>query len=908
MNNRIKKIFFSDIGGIPHQNQWLAFFLPLFLLLMGFVSWMVHPIGETSVLTCDLFHQYAPILAEMRSKILSGQSLFYTWNMGLGTNFWPVLAYNAASPLNLLLLLFPQAYLSDGITVMILLRTGLSGLFFFLLLSKKDGTDNGTALALSTVYALCGYVLAYFWAVMWMDAVVLLPLVILGLWQLIAGKKPRLYVISLFLVIWSNFYFGFFICLFLILFAPVLYLEARQKGVCRFGPLKTGLRFSGYSFLAAGMTSVLLVPTLFALRSTSAATDVLTFTQDLSYTFFDFLSRFLMHADPVIREGFPNVYCGIVILILIPLYAFCHTIPLSRRISSLALAFFLYLSMSSPVLDFFWHGMHYTNQIPHRQAFLLCFLLLYMAGQVLLHIDGLSKKKVQYIGAAVLVYLVLFGRSGETVPNWIMLYGSAAFLILYIIILLYFFASGKAKKRAEKAFLFAVIFEMFFSVEFALAYLEKTEHFTYEPSYGQFADSIADDLAEADGESFSRAVLLPEHTGNDGALYQVKTFSVFASTTSVDYVQFMAALGFGNNGAFEVTADGLTEVSARLLDIRHTVNFTGGDTAQSAVSASAGGLSDILDTFSEEDSSGSDVMYTGYAITDNENVLPVGFYVPTEGIQTIPDASLSPFERTNALLESMGTVPVYVKQSLTVVSASNINAAQDAGSCSIQAAGKAASITLSPVGSFGSRDVLIYVGTDQSITVRVNQTASADTDVSVITPSYGQIIDCGKFASVVGGRMTIQVLFSNAEAGTFPICCYTIDEEALDTATAALAARPLTVTSYDASHLSGTVDFASDGSLFTSIPYDSGWTAAIDGKTVQTKTAYGAMLSVPVSKGTHIITLSYEPPGFFAGFLISLVLAAGFVFLCCWNPYSFVSRKRMGKRIQGGAEEKEERQ
>src|SRR5664279_1146700 len=229
MNDSYKKLLRTEIKGIPHEYQWAAFLLPVFLLLVAFASWKVHPLGPTSLLTCDLFHQYAPILAEIRSKILSGESLFYTWNMGLGTNFWPLLTYNGASPLNIILLFFPQAYISDGISLMILLRTGLSGLFFSLLFYKKDGREGALTLAISTAYALCGYVLAYFWALMWMDAVVLLPLVILGLWKIFTGEKPRLYVISLFFVILSNFYFGFFVCVFLVLFAPVLYMEARQK-------------------------------------------------------------------------------------------------------------------------------------------------------------------------------------------------------------------------------------------------------------------------------------------------------------------------------------------------------------------------------------------------------------------------------------------------------------------------------------------------------------------------------------------------------------------------------------------------------------------------------------------------------------------------------------------------------
>jgi len=134
MKSGFKKLLTTDIKAIPHEYQVASFLLPVFLLLVTFISKHIHPFGDGALFTCDLYYQMAPILAELRHKILAGESLFFTWNIGMGTNFWPTIAYYAASPLNLLLLLFPQKNLYDGITLLILLRAGLSGLFFSLLI------------------------------------------------------------------------------------------------------------------------------------------------------------------------------------------------------------------------------------------------------------------------------------------------------------------------------------------------------------------------------------------------------------------------------------------------------------------------------------------------------------------------------------------------------------------------------------------------------------------------------------------------------------------------------------------------------------------------------------------------------------------------------------------------------
>lgn len=909
MKNSFRKLLNTKVEGIPHEYQWAAFLLPFFLLSAVFLSFRVHPLGDTSLLTCDLFHQYAPILAELRSKILSGESLFYTWNMGLGTNFWPLLTYNGASPLNIILLFFPQANLSDGISLMILLRTGLSGLFFSLLFYKKDGREGAVTLAVSTAYALCGYVLAYFWALMWMDAVVLLPLVILGLWKIFTGEKPRLYVIALFLLILSNFYFGFFVCVFLVLFAPVLYLEARQKSCCTLRPVKAGLHFAGYSFLAAGMTSVLLIPTVISLGSTSAATEHVVLTPDLSFTFFDFLSRFLLHSDPVIREGLPNMYSSAAILLLIALYALCRTIPLSQRAASLGLAFFLYLSMSSPVLNFFWHGMHYTNQIPYRQAFLLCFLLLYMAGQVLINMDGLSPKKVYYVGAAVICYLVILDQSVEVQKNYWQIYGSAVFLIIYTVILSRFFTSEEGRRRAHKAFLYVIILELFLAAEFSFAAIQKTEHFTFAASYGQYSDTISKEIAEADDGRFSRVILTPSLTYNDGALYHVKTIPIFASTTSMNFVRFMAGLGFAGNKEFELTSEGITEVSARLLGIRYTVSFTG---AQSVSEDAQGALSlpSVKSVFATADTGKTDVLYSGYETTVNDNVLPVGFYVPSGDILTALDSSLSPFEQTNELFERMGAAAPYEKGGIKMVSANNIQQSPDEDSYTIVTDGLTSSVSFEPAVLSADADVLLYIGTEQEPMVRISRisTNTGASSVVVQDASAGQIINCGKMSPDAEETMTVQLVFTDAAAGTFPIYCYSINREVLDSDTRSLAAEPMTVTSYDASHMSGTVDFSRDGALFTSIPYDAGWTAAVDGSSVSTQAAYGALLSVPISKGFHEITFSYQPPGFMPGLLLSLLLTADFVLLCIWNPISLFPRKKTRENESIQTDEKEERQ
>ena len=77
----------------------LAFLFPTLTVLAAFAVTGCYPFGERTILTVDLYHQYCPFLVAFRDKVLSGQSLFYIWNDGLGQEYYAAYANYAASPL-----------------------------------------------------------------------------------------------------------------------------------------------------------------------------------------------------------------------------------------------------------------------------------------------------------------------------------------------------------------------------------------------------------------------------------------------------------------------------------------------------------------------------------------------------------------------------------------------------------------------------------------------------------------------------------------------------------------------------------------------------------------------------------------------------------------------------------------
>ena len=254
-----------------------AFALPFLICVIICIANGVYPFGENCILNMDMYHQYCPFFTEFMEKLKQGGSMQYSWNLGLGSDFVSLYAYYLSSPLNFLLVFCPKNFVIEFMTLLILLKIGLCGLFFFQFLKYhyhmvgKDGKMHENlvlpALVFSTAYGLSGFVAAYSWDIMWMDSVALFPLIMVGLERLVKEKKPALYFAALALSIFSNYYISIMICIFLVLYFALLFVENKGKRLGAF------LRFFWYSLLAGASSAVLLFPEMKLLSVSGSAGD-----------------------------------------------------------------------------------------------------------------------------------------------------------------------------------------------------------------------------------------------------------------------------------------------------------------------------------------------------------------------------------------------------------------------------------------------------------------------------------------------------------------------------------------------------------------------------------------------------------------------------------------------------------
>ena len=234
-----------------------SFFLPFFLLLALYALLGIAPFGEQTLLLADGKGQYLSFFALYQDIFAGRADPFYSFGKLLGGPVSGLYAYYLASPFNLLLLLFPKDQLALGVNWIILLKLSGCGLTMGVYL-KHTRTLRPASLLFTTAYALCGYNTAYAWCVIWLDAVLLLPLVALGIERLWREGKPLLYILSLGLAIISCFYTGYMLCVF-----SVLYLSWRL--ICdteslRRIPWRRLLQFALASLLAGGLSAWMLLP------------------------------------------------------------------------------------------------------------------------------------------------------------------------------------------------------------------------------------------------------------------------------------------------------------------------------------------------------------------------------------------------------------------------------------------------------------------------------------------------------------------------------------------------------------------------------------------------------------------------------------------------------------------------
>ncbi len=811
----------------------LAFFIPVTIMLVIFVLRGIFPFGDRSFLFSDMYHQYMPFFSEFIDKIKAGEGLSYSYRVGIGSNFLALYVYYLASPFHWLAFLVPKAYLMEFMSYLVIVKIGLSGLSSFYYLQRHFRTKDWTALCFSVFYALSGFMAAYNWNIMWLDCVVLLPLIVLGLESLVKEGKCTLYCVTLAFSIFTNYYISIMICIFLVLYFFVLLLTEKRS-------FRIVGNFALYSLLAGGLAAVLLIPEVCAILNTDFGDMNFPKEAESYFSVLDILARHnICVSTERGLEHWPNIYCGVGVFLLIPMYALNNKIPVRRRFGMLAMAGIILLGFGTNMLDFIWHGMNYPDSLPARQSFIYIFLVIVMCYEAYRHLKEAEPRYILYGYLAATAFLLFCEKfvEGEDFPLGVE-FLSLLFVTVYGA-LLYLYRTGHGKRWR---FVLGWLALLAVIAESSVNTINTTVGTTSRSAYlGQQQDYKA--LYEITGkreEGFYRVEKFTRKTKNDGTLAGFPTASIFSSTLNSHVMDMYKRLGMRHSKVY-YGYDGATALTAAMLN----VNYMFGESDK---------YENALYTLLER--SGDVFLYESKATLPFGYVAPVGYDLP-EGYG---DNAL---RLQNRMVNDLG----FEGALFTPVHSDN--------------SGDDVVVTAGREGIYYA--ILTGAGTKKTAVLGGRLEEEKYNDLKKGCIMYLGYLDKGETVTITNND-------KEDDSPNVVADVYMMDKELLAEVLNKLSKQYLTQVEYDSTHVSGKLSLREAGRLILSIPYEDGWNVLLNGEKTEPALFGGALMAFDLEPGEYVLSMSYVPKGKYVGIGVSAVSIVIFAGL------SFFGRKRNGNK------------
>ncbi len=863
--------------------------LALLAITLVYLNLGVYPFGDRSVLIIDMHHQYVAFFSSLREKTFSlfdGDSFLYSSHVGLGSGYISLFAYYLSSPLNLLVLIFPREYLTEAIALITVLKIGCAGLTFSVFVRGMTKRNDFSVSVLSVAYALMMYMIAYSWDVMWLDSIILLPLIIYGLHIWLEKKNPTLYIAALTGAVITNYYIAFMICIFVVMYF-IAHLIIYSKGWKIRDYISRTLRFGIGSLIGGGISAFLLLPTAIYLQYTSGADDV--FARDLNTYFdlFDLYGRAMFSSSPSIRgDSLPNIYCSVLAVLLIVIFFLCKTISMRKKIAYGSLFMVLVGCAAVNYTYFLFHGKHFPNDLPHRFAFLISFAMLLMAVEVVANLRSVTPKNV---GTALLVCvggLALTEIIGNEEPTVTLIYTSLIFFFAYSAVL-FLLTSKKCRRPLALILLTVIIFiEIVSNGVITVTTMRDTEVYTKRADFTDDYEIINESVeyVESLNTPHYRMELLPRKTCNDPSLFGYSGLTVFASSNDQAVITLMGTMGYANNGVNSHMYNSFVPVADSILNLRylvHTNNFAHTQLNQIA-SVEVDG----------------EIRY----VYENPYALSRAFVVDEDILYEWAYYSNNPFEVQNTLVTAASDAsPVYKMHYPTVENAIPVNSSVSFDQTFFHvtpngngAASFTAVIPITATDIISGSDVSYateqyYVYVDCRAADSINISAGANSFSS--SPNEPYIIDLGSLSA--GDSVCVTINTSMECVGNIFVA--SMNNTDFTNAMSALAENELVISSYSESAFTGSVNVTEAGVMFTSIPYDKGWKVTIDGVEAETFKLGDALLGFYITEGAHTVKFRYTPSGLTAGIIISILCLLAFAALIVIYCLHDVRRKIINK-------------
>lgn len=804
--------------------------LSILIILVFFYINNITPFGSKDFTVIDFYHQYFPMTSELINRILNSKTLLFSFNGSLP--FIRNLYNYLSSPFNILLLPFKDN-LSTGFSLLIAIKAVLASTTICYYLTKNI-KNSILSIPISISYGFSSYYIAYHWNIMWLDGMIFLPLIILGLEKIIKENKSLLYIITLSISIFSNYYIGYMICIFTFIYFQFYYLLNYKFNIKDF--LIKFKNYILYSIISIGIISIVVIPIYFSLSSISATKDTFPSIFETEFNIINFILNNFSLSKPtaLISENIPlpNTSSSLLIFILIPLFFINKNINKKEKILYALLLLTLFLCMHNTFINFIWHGFHFPNDLPYRQSFIYIFITIIIAYKSLINIKYINTKKL-LITLTVFILLIILSKiiKFDNLQNKVLIINTILLIIYFTILII----NIKNKKYTQFALITIVAIETCISCVYNIKPDHNGKDLDNSIKNYQYIKNILPQENE-----FYRIEKIKRDTYNDPALNNYYGISVFSSMTYEDISKIQRKLGNGSNNINSYYYNLQTPIYNSMFNIKYLV----------------GKFNYNKNFYKENKNEG---------IKEYKYPLSIAYKV-NNSIKNWDTSSNNPFTvQENFIKESTGFDNMFNKLNINfkdiVPEITNNGYFINSRICSIN------------LENDRNGDVYLYIDSNNLSSVLVNG------ESYFIATNEPYIINLGYFSKYDDINVTMYFSYGDTSYNEFNIYAYSFNENNFKKAYNSLNDEILNISSFKENHIKGNINIKENGVIFTSIPYDNSWKIKVDNKYIDFYKIGDSYIGFNLDKGYHNIEFIYKTKGLKTGAIISTISLISTIYL-----------------------------
>ncbi len=871
-------------------------------MLLAFLTVGVFWGGPKSTLLVDGKLQYVAFFSEYIRQLKALELPLFSRYFGPGMGFFSTWAYYLASPVNLLMVLFEKSQLLNAIYVVTLIKVGLCGLSFNVFTQKALNIRSVPSLLFSTAYALCGTIVYNLDNLQWLDGMIWLPILILGIERMREKGRCAYLPFVIALLVISNFYAAVLCAPFCVLYVFYVLLRSKREEFAE-KRLYFFLKVLFASLIGLGMASFLIIPIFYTLLNDMGL---------LGQGFPSFRmivnpllsigEMFFARKNYISNEGVPTLYSSVLVLVLLPFFFFAKGIALKKKIAAASVLIFLFFVPHISSLNFIFHGLDEVGWFHFRYTYVFSFFVIALAAEGYrersFRFSEHTKFFIAFITSLVIAYLgpiVLFGFSD-----------SKPIVIVIFFINLVLFIAYTAILDSKKQKLIGLCAVLFVELLLNTAYIQHNvdqfaEYANYKDRQLRTTEIEAILTEQSVRENGDRIALkIDTLTINDTTLFGIPGIEFYSSAANRNLTNRLHDMGYVQNLgiAFEISDNGGTILSDALLSI------SGEIIADSPLGSALYRPS----VFPARHLPMRERQYAPVYIR-HKVVLPIAYTVDPMMLDfDVETASGNgPIKYTDALVSHMLGHEVEtsyeISPSFGIINATPYPNGEwmiyipenpnEQSLITVDVAGQGEQVPLYLYSdliwiddSFEDTETNVYYTLEnKGYSHSLKEYDPTDTKFLLPIGAYEE-----------GSTVRISVVFKGCMPAYSSLTVFAQNESTVERVIAPLQEKPVDFRWTSSSSFGISTHSETEEIVFISIPYDRGWSASRNGQPQEILNLAGGFMGVRVPAGEQDVDFSYFPRGLQTGLIISAAVFISTVAFLLIRRYSRFTNEKKSKK------------